>query len=95
MAKKVSARRRSRKYEPEFKRKAVDRILAGESPTGVVRKLRIRRKFLYQMVESRVGNPGAGRNGGEGGRIWLNRRNGARWGGQRRPAATTPHGLRR
>ena len=42
-AKKVSARRRSRKYEPKFKRKAVDRILAGESPTGVVRELRIRR----------------------------------------------------
>ncbi|MFZ1007502.1 MAG: hypothetical protein WAN65_11730, partial [Candidatus Sulfotelmatobacter sp.] len=27
---------------------AVDRLLAGESPTGVVRELGIRRKFLYQ-----------------------------------------------
>ncbi len=48
MAKKVSARGRSRKYEPELKRKAVDRILAGESPTGVARELGIRRKYLYK-----------------------------------------------
>ena len=48
MAKKVSARGRSRKYEPEFKRKAVDRLLAGESPTVVARELGIRCKFLYQ-----------------------------------------------
>src|SRR5271165_723760 len=32
------------------------------------------------MAGSRVGNPGAGRNGGDGGRIWLKRRNGARRG---------------
>src|SRR5208283_503445 len=47
-AKKVSSRGRSRKYEPEFKRKAVDRLVAGESPTGVAHELGIRRKFLYQ-----------------------------------------------
>jgi len=48
VAKKVSSRGRSRKYEPEFKRKAVDRLLAGESPTRVAQELGIRRKFLYQ-----------------------------------------------
>ncbi len=48
MAKKVSARGRSGKYEPEFKRKAVDRMVAGESPTVVARELGIRCKFLYQ-----------------------------------------------
>ena len=48
MAAKVSMRGRWRKYEPEFKRKAVDRLVAGESPTGVARELGIRRKFLYQ-----------------------------------------------
>lgn len=44
----MSTRGRWRKYEPEFKRQAVDRLLAGESPTVVARELGIRRKFLYQ-----------------------------------------------
>lgn len=48
MATKVSGRGRWRKYEPDFKRQAVDRMLAGESPTGVARELGIRCKFLYQ-----------------------------------------------
>ena len=48
MVSKVSKRGRWRKYEPEFKRQAVDRMVAGESPTVVARELGIRRKFLYQ-----------------------------------------------
>ncbi len=48
MARKVSGRGQWRKYEPEFKRQAVDRMLAGESPTAVARELGIRCKFLYQ-----------------------------------------------
>jgi transposase-like protein len=47
VASKVSARGRWRKYEPEFKRQAVDRMLAGESATTVARELGIRCKFLY------------------------------------------------
>jgi transposase len=47
VAAKVSARGRGRKYDSEFKRKAVDRM-AVESPTAVARELGIRRKYLYQ-----------------------------------------------
>lgn len=37
-----------RKYPPELKRAAVDRVVAGEGATAVARELGIRRKFLYQ-----------------------------------------------
>lgn len=48
---KVAKRGRWRRYDPEFKRKAVDRMEAGESPTALARDLGIRRKFLYQWRE--------------------------------------------
>jgi transposase-like protein len=51
VATKVSAKGRWRKYEPEFKRQAVDRMVAGESPTAIARELGIRGKFLYQWRE--------------------------------------------
>ena len=35
------------RYSPEFKRNAVDRMMAGESPTALARELDIRCKFLY------------------------------------------------
>jgi len=47
VAAKVSARGRWRKYDPKFKRQAVDRMVAGESPTAVARELGVRCKFLY------------------------------------------------
>ena len=36
------------KYSLEFKRAAVDRLVAGESATALARELGILRKFLYQ-----------------------------------------------
>ena len=36
-----------RKYSPEFKQAAVQRLVAGESATTIARELKIRRKFLY------------------------------------------------
>ena len=47
-----------RKYSPEFKRAAVDRITAGESPSGVARELGIRRKFLYLWKDLGLGSSG-------------------------------------
>ena len=46
------------KYSPDFKRKAVDRIVAGESPTAVARELGIRCKFLYAWKAEGKGSPG-------------------------------------
>ena len=46
------------KYSPEFKRAAVDRIVAGESPTEVARELGIRRKFLYAWKATGKGSQG-------------------------------------
>lgn len=43
----IKTGRRWWKYGPEFKRGAVDRMLAGESVTVLARELGIRRKFLY------------------------------------------------
>jgi transposase-like protein len=47
------------KYSPEFKRTAVDRIVAGESPTAVARELGIRCKFLYAWKAAGKGSQGA------------------------------------
>jgi transposase-like protein len=47
------------KYSPEFKRNAVDRIVAGESPTAVARELGIRCKFLYAWKAEGKGSQGA------------------------------------
>ena len=58
MATKVSARGRWRKYDAEFKRKAVDRMVAGESPTAVARELGIRCKFLYHWRDQGWGTLG-------------------------------------
>jgi len=46
------------KYSPDFKRKAVDRIVAGESPTAVARELGIRCKFLYAWKAEGKGSQG-------------------------------------
>ncbi len=53
------AGRRWSKYSPEFKRTAVDRIVAGESPTAVARELGIRCKFLYAWKAAGKGSQGA------------------------------------
>lgn len=37
-----------KKYSAEFKRAAVDRLMAGEGATTLAQELGIRRKFLYQ-----------------------------------------------
>ena len=46
------------KYSPEFKRNAVDRLLAGEGAAAVARELGIRRKFLYQWRDDGWGTAG-------------------------------------
>ena len=35
------------KYSPEFKRQAVDRMMAGESISTLARELGVARKFFY------------------------------------------------
>jgi transposase-like protein len=47
------------KYSPEFKRAAVDRMVAGESPTAIARELGIRCKFLYAWKAAGRGSHGA------------------------------------
>lgn len=58
MSKQASGRPWS-KYSPEFKRAAVDRMAAGESPTAVARELGIRCKFLYAWKVAGKGSQGA------------------------------------
>ena len=43
------------KYSPEFKRNAVDRMMAGEGVTALAAELGIRRKFLYAWKEAGLG----------------------------------------
>jgi transposase-like protein len=50
--------RRWYKYSPEFKRAAVDRMQAGESPTAIARGLGIRCKFLYAWRAAGKGSQG-------------------------------------
>ena len=47
------------RYSPEFKRAAVDRMTAGESPTVIARELGIRYKFLYAWKAAGKGSPSA------------------------------------
>lgn len=47
------------KYSPEFKRQAVDRVLAGERVSAVARELGIRRKFVYAWRDAGFGSGGA------------------------------------
>lgn len=47
------------KYSPEFKRAAVDRMVAGESPTALARQLGIRCKFLYAWKAAGKGSQGS------------------------------------
>ena len=47
-----------KKYSPEFKRDAVDRMVAGESPTALERELGMRRKFLYAWRDAGWGSQG-------------------------------------
>jgi transposase-like protein len=52
-----------RTYKPEFKRRAVERMRVGESPTELALDLGVRRKFLYEWkaaVETGRGFPGKG-----------------------------------
>ena len=44
-----------KRYSFNFKRAAVDRVAAGESPSAVARELGIRRKFLYAWKEAGFG----------------------------------------
>ena len=46
------------KYSPEFKRNAVDRLLAGGGVAALARELGIRRKFLYQWRDDGWGTAG-------------------------------------
>ena len=52
------------KYSPEFKRAAVDRMVAGESPTAIARELSIRWQ-VFVCLESR-GKRKSGRSTGGG-----------------------------
>jgi len=47
------------KNSPDFKRTAVDRMVAGESPTALARELGIRCKFLYAWKAAGRGSQGA------------------------------------
>jgi len=51
--------RRWTKYSPDFKHTAVDRMVAGESPTALARELGIRCKFLYAWKAAGKGSQGA------------------------------------
>lgn len=46
------------KYSPEFKRQAVDRMMAGESISALGRELGIARKFFYAWREAGYGSAG-------------------------------------
>lgn len=51
-----------RKYSPEFKQGAVDRLIKGESATGIATELGIRRKFLYAWKDAGWGTNGIRRD---------------------------------
>ncbi len=53
-----------RKYSLEFKRAAVDRMVAGESATQIARELNIRCKFLYAWRAEGRGSDGVRRQRG-------------------------------
>jgi len=55
--------KRQRTYKPEFKRRAVERMRVGESPTELALELGVERKVLYRWkaaVETGRGFPGKG-----------------------------------
>ena len=56
--KKDPDRPQRRSYSADFKRAAVDRIVAGEGVTKVARDLGIRRKFLYLWRDQGKGSNG-------------------------------------
>ncbi len=58
MSKEAGGQRWS-KYSPDFKRTAVDRMVAGESPMALARELGIRCKFLYAWKAAGRGSQGA------------------------------------
>lgn len=66
-----------RKYPPELKRAAVDRVVAGEGATAVARELGIRRKFLYQWRSQELGSASqpkpvpTAESEGRDGEVWL------------------------
>jgi transposase-like protein len=46
------------RYRPDFKREAVDRMMAGESVSSLAKQLGVRNKFLYQWREAGYGSAG-------------------------------------
>jgi transposase len=56
--KKIPDRPQRRTYSEEFKRAAVDRIIAGEAVLKVARDLGVRRKFLYLWRDQGKGTNG-------------------------------------
>jgi len=46
------------KYSPEFKRQAVDRMMAGENISALAKELGIARKFFYAWREAGYGSAG-------------------------------------
>jgi len=48
-----------RKYSPEFRRDALEKMKACASVTGLARELGIRRKWLYQWKNDAAGDPAA------------------------------------
>ena len=60
----MSQRKRPQKFSPEFKEKAVKRILSGESPGALSRELGVLRKDLYLWKQRyRNGEPLTSRPG--------------------------------
>ena len=53
--------RKWHKYSPEYKRAAVDRLVAGESATVVANELGIRTKFLYAWRAAGYGTKAVGK----------------------------------
>lgn len=46
------------KYNPDFKRQAVDRMMAGECVSALAKELGVGRRFLYQWREAGFGSAG-------------------------------------
>jgi transposase len=46
------------KYSPDFKRQAVDRMMAGECVSALAKELGVGRRFLYQWREAGYGSAG-------------------------------------
>jgi len=56
----MSQERKHREFSREFKLKAVERMLAGESSSVLARELKVRRKLLYQWKDAYIAGGPAG-----------------------------------